>query len=436
VLKFTTNDAEGTVPEISQTLDELAREGARRMIAVALRLEADEYVERLSHMRDERGHALVVRNGQARERTVSLGVGPVKVRAPRVDDRRPDHRFSSRVLPPYMRRSPRLEEVLPILYLRGLSTGDFSQALPVLLGPDAAGLSASTIGRLLRVWQTEYHEWRKRSLQGKDYVYIWADGVYFNVRLEEDRLACLVIIGVAPDGTKEVVAIEDGYRESKESWASLLRDLKRRGMPAPVLAIGDGALGFWAALREVYPETREQRCWVHKIANVLDKLPKRLQPRAKMMLHEIMEAPDRKSAEEEMAYFVQEFEARYPKATDCLTKDTDVLFTFFDFPAEHWRHLRTTNAIESTFSTVKARTRKTRGAGSRQAGLALAFKLTLAAQQRWRRVNAPHLVALVRAGAKFQDGVQVTSQPEGQPSIALEDSLARIATMPASIHNI
>ena len=438
MVKCTTDRTEGTAPEVSQALDELAREGARRMIAEALRLEADEYVEKLQHLRDERGHALVVRNGQARERTVQLGVGPIKVQAPRVHDRRAEHRFTSRILPPYMRRSPRLEEVLPVLYLRGLSTGDFSEALPILLGPEAAGLSATTINRLLKVWQSEYQEWRKRSLSDKAYVYVWADGVYFNVRLEEDRLACLVLIGVLPDGTKEVIAMEDGYRESKESWVALLRDLKERGMPAPVLAIGDGALGFWAALREVYPETREQRCWVHKIANVLDKLPKRLQSRAKMMLHEIMNAPGREDAREEMERFVREYEARYPKATECLTRDAETLFTFYDFPAQHWRHLRTTNAIESGFSTVKARTRKTKGAGSRGAGLALAFKLLLAAQERWRRINAPHLVALVWAGVQFRDGEQVTPHPrkEDQSSVARQDSIPRIATRLVPIHNI
>ena len=418
MLKFTTDGGKGTAPEVRQTLDELARQGAQRMIAAALSIEVDEYLERQQHVRDEQGHAMVVRNGYARERAVNMGAGVVNIKSPRVNDRRLDHRFSSRILPPYMRRSPRLEEALPILYLRGLSTGDFSEALSVLLGAEAAGFSATTISRLLRVWQDEYQEWRKRSLKGKDYVYVWADGVHFQVRLEEDRLACLVLIGVLPDGQKEMIAIQDGYRESKESWASLLRDVKRRGMLAPVLAVGDGALGFWSALREVYPEAREQRCWVHKIANVLDKLPKRLQPRAKAMLHEIMRAPDRASAEEEMARFVQEYEVKYPKATDCLMKDSEALLAFFDFPAQHWTHLRTTNPIESTFATVKARTRITKGAGSRGAGLALAFKLTLAAEQRWRRVNAPHLVALVQAGVKFKDGEQVVSSVKETERIA------------------
>ena len=433
MLELITNETEGTAQEVDQSLDELAREGARRMIAEALKAEVDEYIEKLSHLRDERGYALAVRNGKARERTLTLGAGAVKIRAPRVHDRRPGHRFSSKILPPYMRRSPRLEEALPILscarmaYLRGLSTGDFSEALGVLLGPEAAGLSATTISRLIRIWQDEYRDWRRRSLAGKDYVYIWVDGVHFNVRLEEDRLACLVVIGVHIDGTKEVIALEDGYRESQEAWASLLRDLKRRGMPAPMLAIGDGALGFWKAVREVYPETREQRCWVHKIRNVLDKLPKRLQPRAKSMLHEIMQAPDREAAEEEITRFVAEFEARYPKAVECLLKDRESLLTFFDFPAEHWVHLRTTNPIESPFATVKARTRQTKGAGSRNAGLALAFKLALAAQDHWRRVNAPHLVALLRAGVQFKNGKQVVSYEDSHLPSTEEEDPVRIA---------
>jgi len=295
-----------------------------------------------------------------------------------------------------------------VLYLRGLSTGDFEEAIPALLGADAAGFSSSTITRLSRVWQDEYKGWRTRPLTGKEYVYVWADGVYFDVRLGEDKqLACLVLVGVLPDGSKEVIALEDGYRESTASWLSLLRDLERRGMAAPKVATGDGALGFWAALRQVFPGTEEQRCWVHKNANVLDKLPKRVQPRAKDMLHEIMYAPDRQSALEDIERFSQEFEVKYPKAVACLTKDQDELLTFFDFPAEHWIHLRTTNPIESTFSTVKARTKRTKGAGSRQAGLAMAFKLLLGAERRWRKINAPHLVALVQAGVSFPNGEQL-----------------------------
>jgi len=437
MVKLTTNDSTGKTPEIAQTLDELAREGARRMILAALELEVEQYVQALRHLRDEQGQALVVRNGRSHhERTVHLGAGSIPIRAPRVNDRRSDQRFTSKILPPYMRRSPRLEEALPVLYLRGLSTGDFSEALEALLGPQAAGFSATTITRLLKVWQEEYEVWRKRSFKGKDYVYIWADGVYFNVRLEEDRLACLVIIGVLPDGRKEVIAIEDGYRESTESWASLLRDLKRRGMPAPTLAVGDGNLGFWVALREVYPETQEQRCWKHKIANVLDKLPKRLQPRAKDMLHEIMKAPDRQSALEDITRFCEEFAARYSKAVETLTKDQDQLLTFFDFPAEHWIHLRTTNPVESPFATVKARTRVTKGAGSRKAGLALAFKLLLSAEQRWRRINAPHLVALVKAGVKFPDGQAEMLSLEPAEASLFARTPSVYAAEEVSIHNI
>lgn len=418
MLELTTNEPEGTAPEIDQTLDELARQGAKRMIAAALDAEVEDYLQKLSHLRDEHGHAAAVRNGRAQERTVTMGAGTVKVRAPRVHDRRANHRFSSKILPPYMRRSPRLEEALPVLYLRGLSTGDFQEALPVLLGPDVAGLSPSTITRLLQRWQEEYLTWRRRSLADKDYIYVWADGLHFRVRLEEDNLACLVIIGVRLDGTKEVVAVEGGYRESEASWASLLRDLKRRGLPAPVLAVADGNLGFWAALRDVFPETKDQRCWVHKIRNVLDKLPKRLQALAKSRLHEIMHAPDRERAEQEIERFVTEFEADYPKAAECLVKDRLALLHFYDFPVEHWKHLRTTNPIESGFAPVKGRTRQTKGAGSRNAALALAFKLILAAERHWRRVDAPEMVRLVRAGVPFKDGVPVAAAIEGTERIA------------------
>jgi len=437
MFKLTTSDAEEQGPEITESLDELAREGARRMIAAALEVEVEQYVESLRHLRDENDHALVVRNGRSHhERTVQMGAGSVKVRAPRVDDRRSEHRFASNILLPYMRRSPRLEEAIPVLYLRGLSTGDFSEALEALLGSKATGFSATTITRLLKVWQEEYRAWRKRSLAGKEYVYIWADGVYFNIRLEEDRLACLVIVGVLPDGRKEVIALEDGYRESKESWASLLRDLKPRGMAAPVLAIGDGNLGFWAALRDVYPEAKKQRCWKHKIANVLDKLPKRLQAKAKEQLHEIMYAPDREGALEEITVFEKEYGARYGKAVETLMKDQDRMLTFFDFPAEHWLHLRTTNPIESTFATVKARTKKTKGAGSRKAGLAMVFKLLLAAEQRWRKVNAPHLVALVKAGVEFPDGEADMFQADPEPEEFFMPIPWILAPDGVPIHNI
>lgn len=419
---------------IHLSLDELAQRGAQRMLALALQAEVDEYIRRHEGERDKSGHALVVRNGHSRERTIQCGAGELKMQAPRVYDKRLGHKFTSSILPPYMRKSPRLEEAVPILYLRGLSTGDFGPALSALLGEEAlTGFSPTTVTRLLTVWQDEYKAWRNRPLVSKNYVYVWADGVHFNIRLEDDRLACLTLIGVLPDGTKEVVALEDGYRESTESWKTLLRDLKRRGMPAPKLAIADGALGFWTALRDVYPAAEEQRCWVHKIANVLDKLPKRLQPRAKSHLHEIMRAEGREAALEELARFQEEYAAKYPKAVDCLTKDINTLFTFMDYPAAHWLHLRTTNAIESTFATVKARTRATKGAGSRDAGLAMAFKLLTQAETRWRRVNSPHLVALVAVGTKFPDG-KTRILPD-LPSDSIVNLQVDVALEPA-IHNI
>ena len=390
-------------------LDEIAREGARRMLAQALEAEVAAYIAHHQE-RDEDGRAQVVRNGKARPRKVTLGSGTIEVRAPRVDDRRQGedgHRqtFRSQILPPYMRRSPKVAEVLPILYLRGLSTGDFKQGLAALLGDDASGLSPTAITRLTAAWQNDYEAFQKRDLSDRDYVYIWADGVHFRIRLEEDRLCALVMIGVRPDGTKELIAIEDGYRESTESWATLLRGLKRRGMRAPVLAVGDGALGFWKALRDAWPETREQRCWVHRIANVLDKLPKRLHARAKAALHEIMRAESRKSAKQAIELFETDYGAKYPKAVASLRRDEELLLTFFDLPAEHWVHVRTGNVIESPFATVRLRQRVTKGAGSRQKGLLMAFKLLAMAEQRWRRINAPQLVPLVRAGIEFRDGI-------------------------------
>ena len=405
------NGAATAADVVALGLDQLAREGARRMLQVALELEVAEYVERFRGARDERGWAQVVRNGPAREREVTLGSGTVAVRAPRVNDRRvldgERQKFSSRILPPYVRRSPRVAEVLPLLYLHGLSSGDFRAALGALLGDEAAGLSPTAIIRLTKAWEAEYAEFRRRDLAGTDYVYVWADGVHFNVRPEDDRLCTLVVIGARPDGTKEVIAVEDGYRESTESWLSVLRDLKRRGMRAPLLAIADRALGFWGALREVWPATQAETCWVHRVANVLDKLPKRLQSRAKRALHAMMYAENRAACLEEIAAFAAEYGAKYPKAVESLTRDREQLLTHFAFPAEHWGHLRTTNPIESTFATVKLRQRVTKGAGSRTAGLTMAFKLLLMAQARWRRLNAPHLVAQVRAGVRFQDGLRV-----------------------------
>jgi putative transposase len=401
--------------ELAVTLDELAREGARRMIAAALEAEVEEYVSSLTDEVGEDGKRLVVRNGRARERKLTVGSGTVGVRAPRVNDKRVDEetgerkRFSSRILPAYARRSPKVTEVLPVLYLHGLSTGDFGPALRDLLGEDASGLSASSIQRLTEQWQAEHAAFRQRSLQFHQYAYWFVDGVHVSVRLgEDDRLCLLVVIGVREDGTKELLAVEDGYRESTESWAGVMRDLKARGANEPKLVVGDGALGTWAALRDVYPGARRQACWVHAIANVLDCLPKRLQPRAKAMLHEIMDAPTRADAALALERFRDEFAAKYPKALAKLDRDWKHLTAFYDFPAEHWRHLRTSNAIESSFATVKLRTRITKGAGSKKAALAMAYKLLDAAQERWRRFNGHELVGGVLAGVRYKDGIRVT----------------------------
>ena len=407
-------------------LDKIALAGARGMLIAALKMEAADYVERHGDQRDAEGRALVVHNGRSKGRKLTLGAGTVELKPPRVNDRRHDEqgrrqRFSSRILPPYMRRSPKVAEVLPILYLRGLSTGDFRPALEGLLGEDAAGLSPTNITRLTVSWEKEYTAFRQRDLTGREYVYVWVDGVHFNIRLEDDRLCTLVMIGARPNGEKELLAVEDGYRESAESWKTLLRDLKRRGMAAPVVAVGDGALGFWAAAREVWPETRAQGCWCHKLGNVLDKLPPRLQPRAKRALHEMMYAERRADCEAARARFEAEYRPKYSKAVESLTANWDRLVTFFEFPAEHWKHLRTTNVIESPFATVRLRERATKGAGSRAKGLLMAFKLLDMVQLRWRHLDGAQLLPLVRAGVKFADGVQidpvkcVTQSTDNQP---------------------
>jgi transposase-like protein len=404
MLKIVTDDADRD--DFATTLDELVAEGARRMLEAGLETEVAGYIERHAGLVDEAGHRLVVRNGRAAERSLMTGAGSLAIRAPRVNDRREGHRFSSYILPRYARKSPKVGDVLPVLYLRGLSTGDFAPALAEFFGSDA-GLSASSIGRLLETWSDEYTAFESRDLSDNDYVYVWADGVHFRIRLEEDRLSCLVVIGVKADGTKELLACADGYRESTESWAGVLRDLKNRGMTAPAVAVGDGALGFWSALSDVFPATRVQKCWVHKTANILDALPKRLHRTAKAAIHDIYLAETRADAEAGIDEFARQFGDKYPKAAAKLTKDRDVLLTFYDFPAAHWVHLRTTNPIESTFATVRARTRVTKGAGSRRRGLVMAYKLLDAAQDRWRKVNSPELVAFVRAGIEFKDGIRV-----------------------------
>jgi transposase-like protein len=401
--------------EIQVTLDQLAREGARRMIAAALRAEADEYVERFSDELDEDGHRLVVRNGRARERKVTIGSGTIPVRAPRVNDKRVEEeagerqRFSSRILPAYARRSPKVGEVIPILYLRGLSTGDFRPALEGLLGEDAAGLSATTVSRLCKEWEAHHDRFCKRLLSFSRYAYLFMDGIHVQVRLGEDPKVCLlIVIGVREDGVKELLAVEDGYRESTESWAGVFRDLKRRGLNEPKLVVGDGALGAWAALRDVYPGAGEQRCWFHAAGNVIDCLPKRLHSRAKGLLSEIIEAPTRQDAARALEVFREEYSAKYPKALAKLDRDWKQLTAFYDYPAEHWRHLRTTNPIESSFATVRLRTKVTKGAGSKAAALAMAYKLLESAQERWRRFNGHELVTDVLAGVKFKDGIKVT----------------------------
>jgi transposase-like protein len=398
--------------EFALGLDDICREGARRMLAVALEAEVDAYVAAFTGDLDEEGHRLVTHNGHARKRTIATGAGPIEITAPRVNDKRSDEvsgerqRFTSSIIAPWCRKSPKVSEVLPLMYLHGMSSGDFAPALGEFFG-SAAGLSPSVVTRLTKQWQDEQKVFMEHSLAERDYVYVFADGVHFNVRLEEERLCCLVIVGVRADGRKELVAIQDGYRESTDSWADLLRDAKRRGMRAPVLGIGDGALGFWAALRDVFPETRAQRCWVHASANILNALPKSAQPGARRALAEIRDAEDRSHAETAIAAFADAFGQKWPKAVARVTDKVDELLAFFDFPAEHWVHLRTTNPIESTFATVRLRTKVTKGPGSRLAGLAMAFKLIESAEVRWRSVNAPHLVALVRAGATFRNGVLV-----------------------------
>jgi putative transposase len=398
-------------------LDELVRDGARQLLAAALQAEVAAYIEAHAHLVDADGRRLVVRNGYHAEREVSTGAGAVPVRQPRVNNKRIDEatgercRFSSAILPAWARKSPRVAEVLPLLYLHGLSSGDFVPALERFLG-SAAGLSASTITRLTAQWRDDAEAFAKRSLKDTDYVYCWVDGIHLKVQLEQDTLCLLVMIGVRVDGKKELVAVADGFRESSESWVDLLRDCKRRGMRALVLAVGDGALGFWKALAEVFPETREQRCWFHVQANVLAALPKSAHPGAKAALAEIFNAEDKDHALKAAKAFADDYGAKWPKAVAKITEYLDVLLAFYDHPAEHWIHLRTTNPIDSTFATVRLRQRVTKGPGSRAAGIAMAFKLLESAQTRWRAVNAPHLVALVRAGAKFEKGKLVERPDE------------------------
>ena len=403
------------VESTTDPITEVLRRGARKLLAAALDSEVEAFLAAYGDLRDERGHRAVVRNGHLPEREVQTGIGGVPVKQPRVRVRATADgvelpRFTSKILPPYLRKSRSIEELIPWLYLKGISTNDYQEALAALLGPDAPGLSASSVVRLKKVWEDEYGDWRTRSLQGKRYVYLWADGIYFNVRLEEARSCILVVIGATEDGCKELLAVHDGVRESELSWREILLDLKGRGMKvAPKIATGDGALGFWKALRQVFPETRAQRCWVHKTANVLNYLPKRHQPEAKRRLHEIWMAPTKKEAEGAFDTFLELYRPKHPKAADCLAKDRDVLLAFYDFPAEHWQHLRTTNPIESTFATVRLRTNKTKGCGSRIATLTMVFKLAQSAEKNWRRLNRSQLLADLIQGIRFKDGIKVAA---------------------------
>lgn len=401
----------GIALPVADALTEVLRNGARELLQQAVEAEVAEFVRRHRELKDEQKRQRVVRNGYRPERTIQTGIGEVIVKAPRARDRAGEIKFQSNILPAYLRRTRSIEELLPWLYLKGLSTGDFSEALAALLGKDARGLSAATISRLKEIWKGEYERWTKRDLNGKHIVYLWVDGVHFGVRLEDASQCILVIIGATADGKKELLAMLDGYRESAESWKELLLDLKQRGLKIdPKLAVGDGALGFWKALPQVFGSTRAQRCWVHKTANVLNQLPKGQQAKAKAALHEIWMAESRAAAEQAFDHFLTTYEVKYAKATECLAKDRDSLLTFYDFPAEHWIHIRTTNPIESTFATVRLRTAKTRGCVSRAGILAMVFKLTKSAEQRWRKLKGAARLAQVIDGVRFKDGLQEEAQ--------------------------
>jgi len=400
--------------ESQSVLEQIIKEGARKLLQTAIENEVAEYIAVFSEMKDKEGRRMVVRNGYLPERSILTGIGPIPVKQPRVRDKREEEAFTSAILPRYLRRVPSLDNLIPTLYLKGVSTGDFTEALSAILGEDARGLSANTIVRLKRQWEADYRTWTKRDLTGKRYVYFWADGIYFNVRLEdpENKRQCfLVIIGAREDGTKELVAVLDGYRESKLSWIEILSHLKDRGLvEGPRLAIGDGGLGFWAALREVYPGTKEQRCWVHKTANILDKMPKSIQPKAKEKIHDIYLAPTKEQARVAYNSFLSLYGKKFSDACDCLTKDKEVLFTFYDFPAEHWVHIRSTNPIESTFATVRLRTNKTKGCGSRLATLTMVFKLACETQKTWKKIKGYKLIPHVIKGIRYFDGEIVDAE--------------------------
>ena len=400
----------GVPLSVEDALTEVLRRGAKELLQQAVEVEVAEAIAQYAELKDEQGRRRVVRNGYLPERSIQTGIGEVAVRAPRVRDRAGELKFSSRLLPPYLRRTRSLDELLPWLYLKGLSSSDFSGALTALLGPAAPGLSAAKICRLKEIWRLEYEQWRRRSLRDKEYVYVWADGIYFGVRLEDARQCMLVVIGATKEGRKELLGLTDGYRESEASWKELLLELKERGLTVdPKLAIGDGALGFWKALPQVFGSTRAQRCWKHKTANVLNKLPKGLQLKAKAELNDIWMAESRAAAEQAFDKFLLSYEAKYPKASECLHKDRSALLTFYDFPALHWSHIRTTNPIESTFATVRLRTSKTRGCVSRGGLLAMVFKLMKVAEQKWYKLKGSEFLVQVIQGVRFKDGTQVNT---------------------------
>lgn len=409
-MKYDTTNSNIVSMTPKDLLTDVLKEGARKMLAIAVENEVTEYIHQYADQLDQDGHRLVVRNGYLPERKIQTGVGPIPVRQPRVNDKREDKQFTSKLLPPYLRKTKSIEELIPWLYLKGISTSGFDECLTSLLGPNAKGVSPASIVRMKKIWQDEWKVWSTRSLEGKEYVYVWADGIHFNIRLADkgsNKQCILVLMGARQDGTKELIAIDDGYRESTQSWKELLLDAKSRGLKnGPKLAIGDGALGFWAAIRQVYSDCRQQRCWVHKQGNVNNKLPKHLQSKSKSMLQNIWMAETKAIAIEAFDLYIETFEDKYPKATECLEKDRDSLLSFYDFPAKHWIHIRTSNPIESTFATVRLRTKRTKGCGSRIACLTMVFKLACSAEKRWNKLRGSEDLPAVISGVKFVNGIK------------------------------
>jgi len=417
MFKLVTENLSNENDLLTLSLDEIARAGAKKLLTQALLLEVDDYIKRCAHLKDDSGHRIVVRNGKSKTRKITLGSGTSQIKTPRVHDKRDGFKFNSMILPPYARKSKNIESILPILYLKGLSGNAFYEALKGLLGEDVAGLSASSIATLKKSWITELKEWKQREITDK-FIYVWADGVHVKVRLGEDKKHCLlVLMGVTTTGEKKLIAVEGGYRESKESWKLIFKDLLKRGMNPPLIMIGDGALGLWSAVGEIpeFKNTKEQRCWVHKIANVLDKLPKRLQPKVKSMLHDMMNSETEQDSTEVFKEFQHEFHKKYPKAVKCLVDDWEKMIPFFNFPAEHWQHIRTTNPIESTFATVKLRTKSMKGAGSKEMAEAMCFKLMKEAEKRWQKIRGHQEIEYLLSGRVYKDGeiLEATSGQKG-----------------------